>query len=292
MQSHDWNDLKYLLALHRSGKLKEAGLATGVSDTTIARRVRRIEDALGVSLFLRSASGLYEPTDAGLEIIAHAERVERENIAIGEKLGGIAGRVTGVVRISSVPVIVNRVLIPALSSLTAKHPQLAIELVPSAGNLDLSRREADLAVRFARPARGGLRVRAQKLGELAFDVYGPKREGNPKALPWIGYDEACSGLPQAQWIEAELAHEGATRAPLRVTDAETALEAAGAGLGRTILPRLIADKDPRLSRIPGRDGAALPLRDVWLLSHVDQSARASLAVVKDWLVGISWSSDS
>ncbi|WP_299812668.1 LysR family transcriptional regulator [uncultured Roseibium sp.] len=293
MQSHDWNDLKYLLALHRSGKLREAGLATGVSETTIARRLRRIEDALGVILFVRSAAGLYEPTDAGIELIAHAETVEREHIAIQEKLGGISGTVSGVVRISSVPIIVNRVLVHALASLTDRHPQLAVELVPSAGNLDLSRREADLAVRFARPAQGGLRIRAQKLAELAFGVYGPPpaEAEHPETLPWIGYDEAHSGLPQARWIEAELNRQGAPRASLRVTDAETALEAAAAGLGRTILPRLVADRDKRLSRLPAGDGTSLPVRDVWLLSHVDQSARVSVAVVKDWLAGIAWGSD-
>lgn len=285
--------MKYLLALHRSGKFREAGLAAGVSETTISRRLRRIEETLGVTLFLRSAAGLYEPTDAGYELIAHAEAVERENIAIQEKLGGVAGSVSGVVRISSVPIIVNRVLVPALASLTRKHPQLAVELVPSPGNLDLSRREADLAVRFARPAHGGLRIRAQKLKELAFGIYGPRPDGDasPETLPWIGYDEAHSGLPQAQWIEAELTREGAPRAPLRVTDAETALEAAAAGLGRTILPRLVADRDKRLSNLPVRDVAALPAREVWLLSHVDQSARASVSVVKDWLVGMAWGGD-
>ena len=94
MQSHDWNDLKYLLALYRTGKLKAAGRTVGASETTVARRIKTFEQELGASLFLRSATGWYEPTDAALKILRHAETVEMENLAIRELSDRNADRVT------------------------------------------------------------------------------------------------------------------------------------------------------------------------------------------------------
>lgn len=290
MQSHDWNDLKYLLALYRTGKLRQAGRAVGASDTTVARRIRALEQATGTPLFLRSAAGRYEPTDAALQILRHAEAIELENLAIGERFGRIGARVAGSVRVSSVPIIVNRILVPNIAALIRRHPELTVDLVPAPDNLDLSKREADLAVRFARPATGGLRTKAQKLGELAFGGYAPAAIAVDKSesLGWITYDEASSELPQARWLEEAATGAAGRRAGLRVADAGTALEAVASGLGKTLLPRAIADADRRLRALALDHDPTLPVRDVWLLSHVDQTARSSVRAVKDWLTGLPW----
>ncbi|MEL7125050.1 MAG: LysR family transcriptional regulator [Pseudomonadota bacterium] len=282
MQSHDWNDLKYLLALARTGRLRAAGRAVGVSDTTVARRIKALEAAVGVPLFVRGMSGHYAPTDAARDILVHAEAIELENTLLRETLGQAAERVTGSVRISAVPIVVNRILVPALPALSDKHPQLAVELVPAAQNLDLSKREADLALRFARPETGGLRTKAQRLGSLTFGVYAA-RSGDRRA--WITYDDAHADLPQARWLDRMARAEDA-QAPLRVADAETALEAVAAGLGRTLLPKRIADADQRLRRVPA--DAPLPARDIWLLSHADHMARGSVAAAKAWLIDLDW----
>lgn len=291
MQSHDWNDLKYLLALYRSGKLKEAGRRVGTSETTVARRIKAFEQEIGTALFLRSATGRYEPTDAALKILRHAEAVETANIAMRESLGKIADQVTGSVRVSSVPIIVNRILLPNLAPLIQRYPRLTLELVPAADNLDLSKREADLALRFARPASGGLRTKAQKLGALTFGAYRAQSiaPDQTDSQGWITYDDSCSALPQAQWLEATTADPNERRACLRVVDADTALEAVASGLGKSLLPKVIAEADPRLRALPLNGDTALPVRDVWLVSHVDQTARASVIAAKDWLSALPWS---
>ncbi|WP_299691708.1 LysR family transcriptional regulator [uncultured Tateyamaria sp.] len=292
MQNHDWNDLKYLLALYRTGTLRAAARSVGVSDTTVSRRITVLERAVGASLFLRSATGRFEPTDAARGAIAHAEAIEVQNTLIRETLGRAAHAVTGTVRISAVPIVVNRMLVPALGLLAARHPDLCVELVPTSDNLDLSRREADLAVRFARPASGGLRTKAQKLGALSFDIFVPNAATGDQAaqLRWITYDDAHADLPQARWLDAA-ARGGGRAAGLRVADAETAMEAVAHGLGKTLLPTRIARSDPRLRCAPGAAGAALPVRDIWLLSHVDQTARASVMAAKEWLVDLDWDVD-
>lgn len=288
MQSNDWNDLKYLLALCRAGKLKPAARALSTSDTTVARRIKALEQRMGTPLFVRSATGRYEPTDAALAILPRVEAMEAETRAITDLTSEHAKQITGRVRISSVPIIVNRVLVPNLASLHAAHPNLQIELVPSAQNLDLSKREADLAVRFARPAEGGLRTKAQKLGVLHFAPFRPNRAEGSSPFPWITYEDASATLPQARWLEAIVQSADGQPAPLKVSDVETAFEAAAHGLGQTLLPAMIAEQDERLERLPDPPTLACPARDVWLLSHLDQSARPSVQAVKDWLAGLSW----
>ncbi len=289
MKSHDWNDLKYLLALHRDGRLTKAGKTVGASDTTVARRIKTLEEALATKLFLRSANGRYEPTDAALRILSHAESIEANHAAISAISGESTNRVTGSVRVSAVPVIVNRFLVPQLPLLTRQHPDLSIELVPGADNLDLSKREADLSVRFARPSDGGLRTKAQKLGEVSFVACAASFISSEQCanLGWITYDDAHSRLPQAHWLERTARSED-QRARLRVTDVETAIQAVAAGIGKTLLPRAIVLSDSKFQVIEPEDCPKFPSREVWLLSHADQTSRVSIKAAKEWLISLNW----
>ncbi|MEM7717689.1 MAG: LysR family transcriptional regulator [Pseudomonadota bacterium] len=289
MQSHDWNALKYVLALHRFGRLTQAARQLKTSDTTVARQVRSLETDLGVSLFLRSPTGRFEATDACQQILAQAEVIEAHHLAIAENLSDAATGVSGTVRISSVPVVVNAILVPNVQTLLAAHPNLTVELVPGSENLDLSKREADLAIRFAQPKTGGHRIKAQKLGALEFDIYRAAglSDTTADALDWITYEDAYAMLPQARWLAAAVARDG-VRAALRVADIETAREATAQALGKTLLPRLVADADPRLCRCSGPARAEMPKRALWMLSHADQGSRASVSAVKAWVQGLPW----
>lgn len=290
MQDHDWNDLRYILALHRTGRLSEAGRSVAASETTVARRIRRLEQSLDADLFVRNDVGRYVASDFGLQVICHAESIEQENIAIRERAEQLAEALSGVVRVTSVPIIINRILVPNFDSFKRQHPGLTVELVPESRNVDLSKREADLAVRFSRPVLGGLQVKAQKLGALEFGAYVPSSVGTDEAdkLSWIGYDDARASLPQARWLNAAIARSEAPHASLHVSDAVTALEAVACGLGKTILPRIVANSDQRLRALTIGEVALPPVRDVWLLSHTDQNARASIVAVKAWLAGLAW----
>ncbi len=289
MQDYDWNALKYVLALHRTGTLTGVARILGVNETTVARRLRALEGDLDARLFVRNRAARYEATEVGLAVVEKAERVERENASIGEMVGGFNNRLFGVVRITSVPMIVNRVLVPHLAVFHAANPGVTIELVPDSRNLSLTKREADLALRLARPETGGMRTRARKIGELAFAVYCPAATADEglNSLEWIGYDDANSHLPQARWLAGVSAQTGSDFPCLRVSDAETAREAVAAGLGRTILPTVVAEADRRLRRV--KSDMDLPVRNVWLLSHDDYGARNSVAAAKEWLNAIDWS---
>jgi DNA-binding transcriptional LysR family regulator len=102
-------------------------------------------------------------------------------------------------------------------------------------------------------------------------------------LPWIGYDEAMAHLPQARWMAADARGDDDALSGLRVHDAETAWEAAAAGLGRTMLPRALAAGDRRLAEVPGPHRGGAMTRELWLLSHADLAGTARVAAVVGWL---------
>ena len=287
MQLRDWSGLPVLLAVARTGRIAQAARALGVDDTTVSRRLKALEGALGCELFGRAVDGTLTPTPVGADIVARAELMETHAAEIGELLGRRAGRLRGTVRLTAVPLIANRVLVPALPPLLAAHPELTVELLPEARDLDLARREADLAIRMARPSAGGLRVKARRLGTLAYGVF-CARGAETAALPWIDYDDAMAHLPQARWLARLRASRAMPVSGLRVRDAETALEAAAQGIGQALLPLCVAVADPRLSAVALGDLPAPPTRELWLLTHADAARLRSVQTVREWVGEVRW----
>lgn len=272
----DWNDLRYILTIARAGTLAAAARRLGVNQTTVARRLAAAEAALGVRLFER-VDGALHPTKPGQTAIARAAQVEQEVHGLEHGIGGGDADAAGLVRLTAVPLLVNRLLIPALPAFCAKHPGLRIELIADARNVSLTRREADIALRLGRPESGGS-VLTKRIGHLDYAAYGPRKRAAVR-LPWITYEEGLSHLPQARWI-AEAAR-GEELAPIFVSDAEAILHAIHAGLGKSLLPCFAADRDSGMRRLSG-PGAVLT-RELWLLTHRDLRHHARIAAVVSWL---------
>ncbi|MEO0681266.1 MAG: LysR family transcriptional regulator [Pseudomonadota bacterium] len=290
MPDLDWNDLKLVLALARTGRFAAAARRLGRDETTVARRLRAAEAALGAPLFARRPDGRLAATPAGRDALIHAEAMERQAQALADALADRAARTEHRVRLSATPLVVDRILLPALPDLLARRPSLSLELVPEAQNIDLAQREADLALRLARPRDGGLGARARRLGALAHLPAAAAGLTPEKAqtLPWILYDAARSALPPARWLARAAQAHGA--APLRAADARTALDAAALGLGRALLPALALASDSRLQALPAPpDLPPPPLREVWLLSPAAAPPRPAEQAVRDWLAGLPWS---
>ena len=286
MQAIDWNDLRYVLAVSRTSTLAGGARQLGVDATTVGRRLRAVEAALGARLFERMPDGSLRATAAG-EIAA--ERAEHAEAAVAGLVGLVTGadaEVAGTVRVTTVPVLAGRVLVPAAGALAARYPQLRLELVAEPRNLSLTRREADLAVRFARPApEAGKAILTKRLAHLAYGVYASADcpEYEEEALPWIGYEEELANLPQARWIAAAVAR-GGRLAAVALNDAEAIIQAVRAGLGRSLLPCVVGDGVAGLRRSVAPKGLPpLPVREVWLLAHPDMRQLARVAVVVGWI---------
>jgi DNA-binding transcriptional LysR family regulator len=277
MPDLDWNDLRYVLAIARSGSHAAASRKLGVNETTLYRRLARVESRLGSRLFQRIDGSLL-PTDLGHRVIAHAERMELEAEAVKEAANGAKSAAGGSVRLTSIPILINRLLLPALKELRKAHPDLRLELIADPRNLSLTKRDADLALRLARPNKEQ-RVIARRIAQLQYAVYGPS-DWNGPALPWIAYEDAMLELPHAAWINQALRAEGSAPG-LVINDAELALHAIKAGMGKSLLPVAIGQNEPGLSKLSGHE--AVLEREVWLLVLPELRHLARIKAVIAWL---------
>ncbi len=271
MQNMDWDDLRFVLAIARAGTLAAAARRLGVNQTTVSRRLDAAETSLGARLFDR-VNGALRPTAAGTVAISRAAQMEEQVRALET---GIASddEAAGRVRLTAVPILVNRLLVPNLPRFYDAYPRIEIELIAEPRNVSLSRREADIALRLSRPEHGAATL-TRRIGLLGYAAYGP-REGDDD-LPWIGYEENQWHLPQAQWL---IAAQGRLAA-MSFNDADGIVEAIHAGLGKSLLPCLIADHDMRLKRL---NPDIVLSREVWLLAHRDLRQQRRVDAVVTWL---------
>ncbi len=274
----DWNALQLMLAVARAGTLSAASRRLSIDQTTVSRRLKALEADLGTALFSR-IDGRLVPTEAGERAIAAAESMESSAGKLQESLSGSLQSCEGSVRLTAVPILMNRLLIPNLKPLLEKHPKLRLETIAETGNLSLSRRETDLALRFARPQKdAGL---CRRLADLSYALYRTAAH-QVTSDTLITFEETHAHLPQARWMARQAERGGIGQ--LRVNDAESALAAVHAGLGQSLLPEIIAAKDRSLKRVT--EGPALLSREVWLLVHPEVRQLPRVQAVIDWLEGL------
>jgi DNA-binding transcriptional LysR family regulator len=273
MRVPEWSDLKVVLAVARARTVRASAQSLHVDQSTVSRRLAALEEALGVRLFER-LEGALTPTRAGEIVIEAAEQIETQILSVQERVGDQDAATAGMVRVTTVTTIANHVLVPAMPLLRNRHPALCLELVSDNTNLSITRREADLAVRFARPSRddGMLCKRIGEIEYSAFYLAGTSTED----LPWLTYDDSHTDLPQARWIASK--NREADRIPLLFNDGEAILYAVRNGLGKSLLPAFMKNRFKELRTVPGY-GSVLT-REVWLIVHprIRQLARVQAAM--------------
>ncbi len=283
-----WDDVRYFLAVQRRGSHKAASRLLRVAPTTVARRIAALEEALGVKLFERTPERLL-PTPAGLALFVHAERVEAEMLAAERTLDAADARLEGTLRVTATDGFIHYVLVPALFQFRQAHPALTIDLRADTSLLDLSRREADVAIRLARPKEPALVAR--RLGVMQLALYASEsyleRRGTPRnqaalaAHDWIGFDTSLDRLPQVQWLKRVLPQP---RYVLRANTTTTQALACAEGHGIALLPVFVAAREPRLRKLLPR--VAGPSRDLWAVSHTDMRANARVETFVSWLLRV------
>lgn len=262
----EWDDLRFVLATHRHGSLSLAAAALGVSHTTVGRRIRALEEKLGVRLFDRTPEA-YVATAAGLDVAEVAERMEGDVLRLEGRVLGRDSQLRGVVRITTMDILVRRYR-DVIASFSERFP--SVELTVSTSDLEasLSRREADVALRLSSSPPENLVGR--KVGRVEFAVYASHALADrvgPGAtyaeLPWIGWDPR---LEVGKWHDGWLArHAPGARVVLRVDMTSFVLrELLAAGAGVHFLATFEGDADPRLRRIGPIETEHG--RDVWILT--------------------------
>ncbi|HLS82835.1 MAG TPA: LysR family transcriptional regulator [Steroidobacter sp.] len=274
----DWNDLRFFIALAREGSLAGAARRLGVEHTTVSRRVAALEKQLAVKLFERTHKG-FQLTAEGVEVSEFAYRIEDEAFGI-ERLASADQAVHGLVRISAPPAVASYYLTPRLASFHQRWGNVQVELAGDRRSVNLSRREADIAIRLSAP--GGGSMVARRVGAIAHALYGAHAYLERTAVgerEYVGYDEALDHVRPQQWLFAL-----ARGRPLVFRSSELAClhQAVVAGIGLGVLPRFIGDQDSRLARVPV-DNAASATHEVWLLLHPDLRRSRRVRAVVDYL---------
>lgn len=275
----DWNDVRYAVVLARCGSLVAAASLLGVNQTTVARRLRVLEKVLGTPLFER-LKGQLTPTPAGYALLERGRRMEQEMAALHYLAADSQPSVQGVIRITAVDALIVHYLARHLAELRGLYPELAVELIGSSKSLDLSRREADIAIRLARPVDGDFVVR--RLGPLAYSIYGSQRWPAPdswEASPWVAYEQALDALPEMRWLAETAGHE---RISFRCNSIDALCTAVADGLGLGILPRFIGERQSAIRCLSG----AVPVltREMWLVLPRELRDIPRIRAVGDWLV--------
>lgn len=275
----DWGNLLFFLELSRSGSLARAAKRLGVDRNTVGRRVVALEEELGLPLFERGPQG-WACTAAGEELAALASRVEEDVLAIARHADARDRTPAGTVRLTTSVPVATHLLAPAVPSLRARYPRLLLDVSADFRNYDLTRREADLAVRLGRPSDAGLVAR--KLGSVAYGfyaspAYAAERRGRMDLArdPVLAYEGATS--PQERWMD-DLAP--ARTVALRCNTSLALAAAARTGIGAAVLPCFVADLDPGLVRL---DGPEPPSYDLWLLVHGDLRRVPRVRAVIEWV---------
>ncbi|MEM9453219.1 MAG: LysR family transcriptional regulator [Myxococcota bacterium] len=267
-----WDDLRTVLAVLRAGSFLGGARALGISHSTASRRIAALEAALGVALIERTPDGLV-PTAAGQQMHDVAERAEAEIQGLTRSIAGRDSRLFGTVRVAIPYLLATSLLMPAFAQFVGRYPDIQLELVASYGHVDLTRREADVAIRVTdAPPQSAV---GRRIGTLDVALYGPRaRRARHSPLPYVGLDD---GRPVPRWY-----HERWPDAVLgvRVNDYPLALEAVRAGMGAAVLPVCVAERQAGLRCL-----MALPERGVglWLLTHADLRKAARVRALLDHL---------
>ena len=278
--SWQWDDVRFFLAVSRTGSLSGAARALRVGHVTVGRRISALERRLGVKLLSRTPEG-FSVTAAGQAILKQCSAMESAALDLERVAAGRDTHATGTVRVTTTEALAHVVLAPAIAAVRKAHPQLQVDLAVGVRTLDIARREADVAVRFARPTATELVCR--KLGEVAYSLYASRRYlarcGAPKRGGGLaGHDLITfTGAPAATspfFLGESL--EGAQVA-LRCDSPLIQLRAAERDVGVAELACFLGDACDNVTRIWPEEPPAL--RTAWLVMHQDLRRSARIRIV-------------
>jgi DNA-binding transcriptional LysR family regulator len=285
-----WDDVPLFLALFRERNLTAAARRLGLDASTASRRLSALEETTRTRLFDRTRLGL-APTEAAEKMLAAAEEMERAALKLASAAEASEVGVEGVVRIAAIPGLADAHVAPRLHRLIARYPRLRVELDVGNRVTDLTRREADLALRSIRPQSGELVMkkvatfrwlamasveRARELGVLR----------RWEDAPWITWDDDLAHIPTARWVAK---HASGAPPVLRTSSMTSQVEAVRSGLGVALLdeyaPTVHAGLTPvRFARALEASASEWPVDDLWLVGHAALRETPRVAAVWDFLV--------
>lgn len=282
----DWNRARAFLVTAEEGSFSAAGRALAISQPTIGRQVSALEQELDVILFERVGHGL-ELTPTGLDVLEHVRAMGEAASRVSLTAAGQSLSLDGSVCISASQITATHTLPPIIAGLRAKHPGIEVEIVATNETSDLSRREADIAIRSFRPTQPELVARKVKDGFA-------RLYASPEYLEKIGNPTTAQALSKAQFLgfdRSDALMKGLNALGLSLTPSSFAVvsesqlvqwELTKQGVGISIMMEEIGDAEPRVRRaLPDLPPFPVP---IWLTTHRELSTSRRLRVVFDLLL--------
>lgn len=276
----DWDNLKIFLAVVKAGSVRKGAKYLQMHHSSVVRRIENFEKQIGTKLFNRTPGG-YVPTPIGESLIAKAEKIENEVFEIERTILGGDARLTGELRISMPYGFATHLLMKDLVAFANKYPDIELELIVSYELLNLSKREADVAIRACLQSPEhlvGQRVVQYATCAYATPEYLKNKDLNHPASGccWIGWGDR---ITHPEWVRnSNYPHLPAKG---RFNSEIVQLAAAKAGMGIAMMPCYLGDSESSLSRVP--PGIPQPNRDIWLLTHKDLLETARVKVFMDFM---------
>ena len=276
-----WDEFRLVKSIAEARSLVGAAERLGVNHSTVFRRLAAVESAVGARLFERSRAG-YEPTAAGEEMIALASTMADSVLEFERRVAGRDIKPTGELSVTTPEAIGQHFMPGIVAQFQAQNPGIVVELILSNQSLNLSRRDADIAIRLTNDPPETLVGRRICTGRWSIycrrDLIAELEPVAIDSVSFIGFTDNFGTAPWRRWIEANIPPG---RLVAHANSAHCRLQMALQGLGATLLPCFLADGRSDLTRI----GPLVPELDLglWMLTHSDLRRSARVRAFMDFV---------
>ncbi len=281
----NWDDLKIFLAVASEGSVRAAAPLLGVNQSTVSRRIHSLEKELDTHLFEKLPSG-YSITKVGTAVLSHAQRIESEFHELNKQIFSRNSDLEGNIRLTVCSPFLSNLLMQDLADFGERYPSIKIEILSSEHELNLSKREADIAIRVTNyPPEHlvGRRISGYSQSIYASRTYiqqtAPSFSDNHKEPPGLRWLADINPLELDKYTE----HAPYKQAVCHHHIDQTALqyEAAKAGMGMALLPCFIGDRDSALMKMPRTQ--SFQSSAVWVLMHPDSRRTARMGKLYSYI---------
>lgn len=279
----DWDDVRFFLAVAKTGSFSAAATQLNTKQTTVGRRIQALERRLGAKLFDRHRHGM-EVTPAARGVMVQAESMLSNATSIERHLAGLDREMSGVVRVAATEGLAAQWLVPRLTELRRLHSDIVVQVIVGDQVLDLATRQADLAIRYFRPTSNQLV--AARVGQFSMSIFAApnyiEQYGLPQKLEdlrdhHIVDHTTLHALPAMKpWTEVV---ERSTNVVLRTNSSHSAMEAVKEAWGLSVFPSY-SNKSANIVEVPIDLGI---VRDIWLVSHEETNKGARIRAVIDYI---------
>ena len=278
----NWDDIRFFLAVARSGSVRAAASALDVNHSTVLRRISHLEAQLSARLFEKLPSG-YSLTPAGEEILELAGQMESASSQLQTQVFARDQSLSGTLRVAMPPSLATDLMMPDLADFAKQHPAIELQIISSYDTVNLTLRQADVAVRLVFDQ---VTLPQHLIGSRLQDVHrgvyisssllDTVEAGDFSNVRWILKEEDGAA---PSWVAVP--GIGAEQPPVIVNDLASQVAAAKAGMGATILACFIGDLDPLLVRVPG--SVTEYYGTIWLLTLDDTRKTKRIRVFSDFI---------